>query len=188
MFTSRAEDRLYLRHDNADQRLAPRAFQLGLLAGDRWEIFQRKMQLLDQCRALIGQTKLGGVPIAQLLKRAEFGITDLPQDICSAAPREIWDLVETEIKYSGYVQRQAQQNKEMEKNQRQGIPDGFNFDAVSGLSSEARQKLSKIRPTSLGEAARISGVTSADVSILHIWLRRNSLSTRRARPSGTAVH
>ncbi|HJT45429.1 MAG TPA: hypothetical protein VJ721_04075, partial [Chthoniobacterales bacterium] len=81
------------------------------------------------------------------------------------------------IKYSGYADRQAQQNKEMERNSRQRIPDGFNFETVMGLSAEARQKLSRIRPGSLGDAARISGVTAADVSILHIWLRRNWLYT-----------
>ncbi len=187
MFTSRAEDRLHLRHDNADQRLTPRAFETGLIGETRWAAFEEKMGLLDQCRALVNRTKIGGVQLSQLLKRAEFGVPDLPEQIRSTAPLEIWDLLATEIKYAGYSDRQAQQNKEMERNSRQRIPDGFNFESVAGLSSEARQKLSKIRPTSLGDAARISGVTSADVSILHIWLRRSYLRANASR-SEAAIH
>jgi tRNA uridine 5-carboxymethylaminomethyl modification enzyme len=181
MFSSRAEDRLHLRHDNADQRLAPQAFQLGLINHERWRSFQAKSDLLKQCRASLDQVKINGSPVSHLLKRAEFGVEDLPGEIRSAAPSEIWDLLATEIKYEGYSLRQSQQNRDLERNRLQGIPDGFNFDAVKGLSSEARQKLGKVRPTCLGDAARISGVTSADLAILHIWLKRKHL--RSANPS-----
>jgi tRNA uridine 5-carboxymethylaminomethyl modification enzyme len=91
------------------------------------------------------------------------------------APADIWELVEADIKYEGYAARQTQHNKELSKRNGQKISDGFNFASVAGLSSETRQKLSKVRPTTLGQAARISGVTPADISILSIWLIKNDL-------------
>lgn len=188
MFTSRAEDRLHLRHDNADQRLAPRAFELGLIGADQWQSFQRKMDLLRRGRVLLNEAKIDAVPIGRMLKRSDFGPADLPVDIRATAPSEIWDLLATEFKYEGYAQRQAQQNRELERNGRQRIPDGFNFDIVKGLSSEARQKLAKLRPASLGDASRISGITAADLSILHICLRNNRLSQKIESISATNLH
>jgi tRNA uridine 5-carboxymethylaminomethyl modification enzyme len=188
MFTSRAEHRLHLRHDNADQRLAPGAFELGLIDPPQWASFQRKSDLLGRGRVLLNQTKIGGTAISQMLKRSDFGPTDLPAEISATAPAEVWDLLATEFKYEGYSQRQAQQNSELERNGRQRIPDGFKFDLVNGLSSEARQKLTKVRPASLGDAARISGITAADLSILHISLRNNRLSTQVEPVSAADPH
>src|SRR4029077_5451657 len=120
----------------------------------------------------VNETKVGNIPLNQLLKRTDFRYVDLGAEIQSLAPAEIWELVENEIKYEGYALRQFQQNQALQRNTLQRIPDGFDFGVVTGLSSEARQKLGKVRPVSLGDAARISGVTQSDISILHIWLNK----------------
>jgi len=176
MFTSRAEDRLQLRHDNADQRLTPKGFNVGLVDESRWRAFEEKMSLLEKCRIIAGDTKLDGVRIHQLLKRPGFSYSELPLAVQDAAPADIWQLVEADIKYAGYAARQSQHNHELSTKEVQQIPGGLNFADIPALSSEARQKLSKIRPITLGQAARISGVTPADISILYIWLSQNGLS------------
>ena len=133
------------------------------------------MHLLEQARTIAIGTMLNGAPVSRLLKQPDFDVMTLPGNMRSCVPLAIWELVQTDFKYEGYAARQSEQNHRLDRKRNQTIPDGLNYDKIAGLRSETKQKLTSLRPTSLGQAARISGITPSDISILHIWLNRNSL-------------
>jgi tRNA uridine 5-carboxymethylaminomethyl modification enzyme len=175
MFTSRAERRLLLRQDNADQRLTKRAFDGGLITAGRWTRFQQKMELISQARTVAAEIRIDGVPIAHWFKRPEFSVNDLPPEVASIAPPSVWEIIENDLKYEGYAARQEQQNRQLQHRHNQPIPDGLDYSQIAGLRLETRQKLARTKPTSLGQAARIGGITPADIAIISIWLSKNNL-------------
>ena len=171
MFTSRAEHRLVLRQDNADLRLSELGFRVGLLSQDKYDRFSIKQSRLNGELARLERTRVGSETLVQILRRPESRYADLPHRD-ESLPTDIINQIEIEVKYAGYIERQASEIERIKTLQEKRIPTDFNFESVPSLRLEARQKLAKVRPATVGQAARISGVSPADVSILVVWLKR----------------
>jgi tRNA uridine 5-carboxymethylaminomethyl modification enzyme len=131
--------------------------------------------MLDLARRVASESRLDGIPAIQKLRRPDFSYEDLPSEIAGIIDTEIWELIEADAKCEGYARRHADQNRWVAGRSGQRIPDGLDFSTVRGLSAETLQRLKKTRPTSIGQAARISGITPADIAILSIWLNKNVL-------------
>ncbi|MBO8127861.1 MAG: tRNA uridine-5-carboxymethylaminomethyl(34) synthesis enzyme MnmG [Peptococcaceae bacterium] len=202
MFTSRAEYRLLLRHDNADLRLTEKGFQVGLIDGKRYEEFERKRAMVEEEKERLRRVK---VPVtsevqdllrrkgtselkqpcsaADLLKRPEIKYEDLIGIVPPAGDLmpEVMVEVENQIRYEGYIKKQETQVHRFRNLEKKRLPEDLDYSKIKGLRKEAVQKLRAIRPVSVGQAARISGVSPADISILLVYLERLS----RAREVGS---
>ena len=169
MFTSRAEFRLHLRIDNADSRLTPVGRRAGLVTDGRWEILNRKLRQKERLTKALEQHRNG-----QWLKRPEASIGEISgwvREVLGEEPvRGLVATVETEAKYSGYIAQQERQMERMKDAERRPIPAAFGFNGIPGLSREVQDKLERVRPETLGQAARIPGVTPAAIAILDVYL------------------
>ncbi len=193
MMTSRSEYRLLLRQDNADERLMPIGFEIGLINEETYNKFlERKAQkereierishltlapgeALNQKLDSLGTTPLStGIKMSELIKRPEVSYFDLAEFDPNRPdlPYEVAEKAETEIKYEGYIARQQSQVDDMLRLEGRKLPEDIDYSEISGLRLEAREKLNRIRPANIGQASRISGVSPSDISVLGIWLEK----------------
>jgi tRNA uridine 5-carboxymethylaminomethyl modification enzyme len=197
MFTSRAEYRLLLREDNADLRLTEIGYKIGAVGKEAYARLERKRDGVAALLRTLEQTVIrpeeangkvaaldtapihGGTPLAQLLKRPEIGFAELRElaPILKDIPVDIALQAEVDIKYAGYIDRQLEAVKRAKNFESVRLPDDIDYTAVTGLSREAREKLTRIRPRSLGQASRIAGITPAAISLLSVYLHKKKAAS-----------
>ena len=171
MFTSRAEYRLSLRHDTADQRLTPKGYAVGLVSKEKMERLDRKSEDIRHVKEILQHVKIGEKSAYDTLKEPEKDILSFDIPALKGYSESILTEAELDIRYSGYIDRQERELEKARKAENMEIPADFDYDAVDGISSESREKLKAIRPISIGQAGRISGVRVSDIAVLAVAVR-----------------
>jgi tRNA uridine 5-carboxymethylaminomethyl modification enzyme len=201
MFTSRAEHRLHLREDNAERRLAEHGHRIGLIGREEYDSLRRRWDRIDQCIEEFGRTPVpgkgipfvgikrqGGASVAELLRIPGVSFRDLcgyGADI-PLMEESLAEAIEVEIKYSGYIERQARQIEQFRRMESQKIPADIEYSGLPGMRREAREKFTRIGPYTLGQASRIPGITSSDVALLMVHLRTHGERLRSRSGDATA--
>ncbi len=172
MFTSRAEFRLHLRIDNADERLTPLGRRVGLVSNDRWALYEAKQEQKRCLRGFLEGTRHeSGAVLADWLRRPEARLAEVGGLPVDRPLHGVLQTVETELKYAGYLAQQLRQVERLREAEARRIPASFGYEGVPGLSNEVREKLARVRPETLGQAGRIPGVTPAAIAVLDVYLR-----------------
>jgi tRNA uridine 5-carboxymethylaminomethyl modification enzyme len=177
MFTSRAEYRLTLRHDNADLRLTELGRKVGLVDDARWARFEARRESIAQLRERLSTRRIEGISLLQILRRPETTWDDLCRLEPELGPRgispDVVSQVTVEAKYGGYIGRQIEQIERFRRLEDKPIPRDLDYRAIPQLRVEAREKFEKIRPLSLGQAGRITGISPSDIATLLIHLKKD---------------
>jgi tRNA uridine 5-carboxymethylaminomethyl modification enzyme len=171
MFTSRAEYRLQLRIDNADERLTPIGRRVGLVCDRRWTLLERKLEQKRRLKSLLGPKRENWLRKPEA--RIESIRCDLEKELGEPAMTAALLTLETEVKYSGYLLQQERMVQRLRESESRRIPEDFDYRVVPGLSREIREKLARVRPTTLGQASRIPGITPAAIAVLDCYLTLN---------------
>ena len=175
MFTSRAEMRLLLRHDNADLRLTPAAAAIGLVSPEQGRAAAERQRAIDEgINRARSEIRVEGISLDLWLRRQGNEWQQLPPAVLECFPTELWEPIATEIAYAGHIERMRATATRMQRQEDKKIPPSIDYDAIPAMKTEARQRLNKVRPATVGQAARIPGITPADIALLLVWLKKGA--------------